>query len=70
MRIGVIHNPSNPSVSFSKTVITKTFEVAMKYLPLTLAKSFVTKLVKEEFAVPFINGKITLDDLAVHVCKL
>lgn len=69
MRIGVIHN-SNTTLNANSVSIAKIYDVAMKTMPLTLSKSFVTKIVKEEFAGPLIKGKLQLEELAVHVSYL
>lgn len=81
MRIGLVHNPRDLSLARGKHSISRVVQVksclkaqstfiflqgALWALTEMQAKQFVTKLAKEEFAVPFTKGDMTIDDLAVH----
>jgi len=65
MRLSLIHNAAGPSTG--KVDINKAVYVAMTTLDNTMAKNFVTKLVKEENFEDLQSGAKTLEDLAVNV---
>ncbi|XP_052784039.1 UDP-glucose:glycoprotein glucosyltransferase 1-like isoform X2 [Mya arenaria] len=64
MRLAFIFNPEAPSTG--KVDINKAAHVAVNTLSNTLAKSYVTKLVKEENFDDLQSGKKTLQDLEVN----
>lgn len=64
LRLGFIFNAGAPSSG--KVDVNKAFFVALKTLPNSLAKNFVTKLVKEENFNDLQSGDKTLKDLEVN----
>ena len=67
LRVGFIFNKNKPEEV--KVDINKAVYVAIKTLPLSHAKNYVTKLVKDENYKGLQDGSITLQDLAVHVSR-
>ena len=65
LRIGFIFNKEKPENL--KVDVNKAVYVAIKTLPLSHAKNYVTKLVKEENYKGLQDGSTTLQDLEVHV---
>lgn len=65
-RIGLIHNPADPTKNAAETVIAKKVEVALRTLSPFHAKSFITKLVKEEFFNGLRTKETKLEELEVH----
>ena len=72
MRIGVIHNPtSSPKEGEDDShFLSRAIQAAMNILEPAMARSFVTKLLKEENVEALQKGEKTLDDLSVHVSFL
>ena len=68
IRLGLIHNPASETVSKKMELdIPGLVQTALLHLPDSLAKSLVTKLVKEDNAKALASGEKSLDDLEVHV---
>ena len=67
LRVGFIFNKDK--ADDIKVDVNKAVYVAIKTLPLSHAKNYVTKLVKEENYKGLQDGSITLQDLEVHVSK-
>ena len=65
LRVGFIFNRNEPGDV--KVDVNKAVYVAVNTLPLSHAKNFVTKLVKEENYVALQDGSKSLEDLEVHV---
>ncbi|KAK6962086.1 UDP-glucose:glycoprotein glucosyltransferase 1 [Biomphalaria glabrata] len=63
VRLGVIFNPKSLDAD---NVINKAVQVALGTLPAPIAKSLITKLVKEENIQDLMSRKKTLKDLEVH----
>ncbi|KAK6167193.1 hypothetical protein SNE40_021285 [Patella caerulea] len=63
LRLGLIFNPTTVA---GDNLISKAIYVAYKTMSNNLAKSFITKLVKEENVADLQTGKKTLQDLEVH----
>lgn len=59
-----MYNSASPG---SKNLVSRAVQVALQTLPNSLAKSFITKLVKEENYVELAAGTKTLRDLEVNV---
>lgn len=71
MRVAVIHNPTAPvPIDLSPTSLPRAVQVATQILGSNKARSFVTKLVKEENVAGWRDGSLAVDDLAVHVTTL
>ena len=72
MRIGVIHNPTSlPKEGEDDShFLSRAIQAAMNTLEPAMARSFVTKLLKEENVEALQKGEKTLDDLSVHVSFL
>ena len=66
-RLAVVHNPAHISDSHFDHPIARAVQVALDTLPVGMAKSFITKLVKEENVAALASGEKTMDDLAVNV---
>ncbi|MFH4973666.1 hypothetical protein AB6A40_000375 [Gnathostoma spinigerum] len=66
MRIGLINNPKQPSEASKHTSISMLVNGALRLLPHTQSKQFITKLVKEEIVSQLLEKKKTIDDFAVH----
>ncbi|KAK5964500.1 UDP-Glucose Glycoprotein glucosylTransferase [Trichostrongylus colubriformis] len=64
-RLGIIMNPTNPTTLCEENSIPSLVNAAMRLLPHTQAKQFITKLVKENFANDLRNGATKWEDLAV-----
>ena len=67
VRLGVVHNPSAPGGASTKLKISSAIQVALDTLSPNMAKSFITKLLKEENVEALFNGEKSLEDLAVGV---
>jgi len=65
VRLAVIHSGDAPAES--QLSIAKAVGAAMATLNPSEARSFVTKLVKEEFAASLLDGSKNFQDLEVHV---
>ncbi|KAK7090839.1 UDP-glucose:glycoprotein glucosyltransferase 1-like isoform X2 [Littorina saxatilis] len=63
LRLGIVFNSASPS---SKDLVSRAVQVALKTLSNNLAKSYVTKLVKEENYADLVAGTKTLRDLEVN----
>ncbi|XP_076453817.1 UDP-glucose:glycoprotein glucosyltransferase 1-like isoform X2 [Babylonia areolata] len=63
LRLGIVFNSASPG---NKNLVSRAMQVALQTLPNTLAKSFVTKLVKEDNYADLMDGKKTLSDLEVN----
>ena len=73
VRVGLIHNPVELPSSGEKQErlsIAVAVQAAIDSLSSAMAKSFVTKLLKEENVAELHLGTRTLQDLAVHVSSL
>lgn len=73
VRVGLIHNPTElPSGGEKQNglSIAVAVQAAIDSLSSGMAKSFVTKLLKEENVAELNGGTKTLQDLAVHVSSL
>ncbi|KAK5980218.1 hypothetical protein GCK32_012656, partial [Trichostrongylus colubriformis] len=64
-RLGIIMNPSNPTTLCEENSIPSLVNAAMRLLPHTQAKQFITKLVKEQFAKDLHSGAMKWEELAV-----
>ena len=69
MRIGIIYNPGD-TFGQDSHFITKAIHVALETLPRNMAKSFVTKLLKEENVADLKSKTKTLNDFDVHVSNM
>ena len=71
MRLGIVHNPTNiPSKDDKKAYyISRAIQVALETQEPGMAKSFVTKLLKQENIDALSSGEKKLVDLAVHVSQ-
>ena len=68
VRVGIVHNPSELAVDEkSAHFLPRVVAAALESQPPVMAKTFITKLLKEEHLKAVIDGDKTLDDLAVHV---
>lgn len=67
MRIAVVHNPVSLEAPKEKLDVFAAVEAALAAMDTQMAKSYITKLVKEENVVSIDLGEKTLDELAVHV---
>jgi hypothetical protein len=67
MRIGVVHNPLSLEAVEDKLDVFAAYEAAITTMDMGMAKTFITKLVKEENVEAIDLGEKTLDELAVHV---
>ena len=63
LRLGLVHNP----LRLGGGKISRAVQVALATLPAPIARSLVTKLVKEENALGLQAGSKSLQDLEVHV---
>ncbi len=74
MRIAVVHNPQQSTIDWTsgeqKLDVFAAYEAALTAMDMGMAKSFVTKLVKEDNVEAIDLGEKTLDELAVHVSML
>ena len=66
IRISIIHNPKSAEQSTEKSTL-HAVQVALDTLPSLMAKSFITKLIKEDNVKALANGQKTYEDLAVNV---
>ncbi|ELU12397.1 hypothetical protein CAPTEDRAFT_227323 [Capitella teleta] len=64
IRFSVVHNPSEMP-SPNTLSISRAVQAAISHLPVSTAKSFITKLVKEDLVKELESGSKTLEDLAV-----
>ena len=67
MRLSVVHNPSGDIKDNKDMFIARAIQVALETLSTTMAKSFVTKLLKEENVESLAKGAKMLEELAVNV---
>ena len=67
MRFGLVHNPSKMPEDKKSHPISRAIYTAMDSLTLGIAKSFITKLVKEDIVKDLSQGKKTMEDLSVGV---
>ncbi|KAK7477135.1 hypothetical protein BaRGS_00031621 [Batillaria attramentaria] len=63
MRLGIVFNPVSPD---KPGLVSRAVQVALQWLPNMLAKSFITKLVKEENYAELAAGTKTLRDFEVN----
>ncbi|XP_074657528.1 UDP-glucose:glycoprotein glucosyltransferase 1-like isoform X2 [Tubulanus polymorphus] len=66
VRVGVVHNPTHVPTDEKSTLISRAIQTAIATLPTGLARSFITKLVKEENVDGLLSGTKTISDLEVH----
>uniref|UniRef100_A0A1I7TWE2 UDP-glucose:glycoprotein glucosyltransferase n=1 Tax=Caenorhabditis tropicalis TaxID=1561998 RepID=A0A1I7TWE2_9PELO len=64
-RVGIIFNPENIEKACEPNSISSYIRAALEYLPMDQAKRLILKLSNEEYAVDFVSGKMTFDDLSV-----
>lgn len=72
VRLGVVHNPGSIPEKDDKKAhfISRAIQAALATQEPAMAKSFVTKLLKEDNVKALQNGEKSLEDLAVHVSVL